>query len=267
MEYVIIDALGIAGFGYDFRSFDGHEPPILTGPACDSPDAYRPSSKFPILLRILFPRNKNRAGLRATLDLMACYLVNETRTPSALDLSTIDALVASEGRPSEKEISAQWTLIEMCKHPETQRRLREELLRFKGTDPTLDQLVAELPYLDAMVHEVFRTHTPAEESLIIVAAGDMVNSISEKFGGPTTKQFDPSRWLGEGTDGFRIHGYRHLLSFSDGPRACIEKDLALKNFEISGQTLRFLFETSHLSSLADPVPRWMCMWCFPSDPK
>ncbi|KAG1732427.1 uncharacterized protein EDB91DRAFT_1058067, partial [Suillus paluster] len=47
-------------------------------------------------------------------------------------------------------------------HPDVQTRLREELLVF-GTDPTYDQLKADLPYLDGVVHEILRLHPPAPE--------------------------------------------------------------------------------------------------------
>jgi cytochrome P450 len=61
-------------------------------------------------------------------------------------------------------------MVEMCKHPEEQRRLRDELLQFGGTDPTLDQLNTELPYLDAVVHEVLRVHPPLVETLMMVGS-------------------------------------------------------------------------------------------------
>ncbi|OJA11551.1 hypothetical protein AZE42_10452 [Rhizopogon vesiculosus] len=59
-------------------------------------------------------------------------------------------------------ISLTWALIELSKYPNVQTRLREELLVF-GSDPTYDQLKANLPYLDAVVHEVLRLHPPVTE--------------------------------------------------------------------------------------------------------
>jgi len=53
--------------------------------------------------------------------------------------------------------SDQWALIELSQHPDVQTRLREELLAF-DPDPTYDQLKANLPYLDAVVHEILRLH-------------------------------------------------------------------------------------------------------------
>ena len=62
----------------------------------------------------------------------------------------------------------QWALIELSQHPDVQTRLREELLAF-GPDPTYDQLKANLPYLDAIVHEILRIHPPIREFTRIVS--------------------------------------------------------------------------------------------------
>jgi hypothetical protein len=62
----------------------------------------------------------------------------------------------------------QWTLIELSQHPDVQTRLREELLAF-GSDPTYDQFKANLPYLDAVVHEILRLHPPVGEFTRIVS--------------------------------------------------------------------------------------------------
>ncbi|KAM6489418.1 hypothetical protein JOM56_015135, partial [Amanita muscaria] len=48
------------------------------------------------------------------------------------------------------------------------------------------------------------------------------------FWGPDAKQFVPDRWLGELTGPAKdIHGYRHLYTFSDGPRRCLGMDFAV----------------------------------------
>jgi cytochrome P450 len=56
---------------------------------------------------------------------------------------------------------------------------------------------------------------------------------SVEFWGPDAKQFNPARWLDEslGANQHRaqeIQGYRHLLTFSDGPRTCLGKVLHLQ---------------------------------------
>jgi cytochrome P450 len=56
----------------------------------------------------------------------------------------------------------QWALIELARRPEVQEKLREELRQFSGSDPTWDQLMHGLPYLNAIAYETLRLHSPAE---------------------------------------------------------------------------------------------------------
>lgn len=51
-----------------------------------------------------------------------------------------------------------WSLIMLAQYPGVQARLREEV-DVVGTEPDLDTLNS-LPYLDAFVHEILRTHSP-----------------------------------------------------------------------------------------------------------
>lgn len=64
----------------------------------------------------------------------------------------------------------QWILIELARHTEIQTKLREELSTFSSEDPTWEHLTHELPYLDAVVHEVLRLHPPGTELMRIVYA-------------------------------------------------------------------------------------------------
>ena len=53
--------------------------------------------------------------------------------------------------------------MELAQHPEKQNRLRNELLEFNnGEDATYDQLMNEIPYLDAVLRESLRVHPPVE---------------------------------------------------------------------------------------------------------
>lgn len=65
-------------------------------------------------------------------------------------------------------IFLQWCLIELCKNPEIQSKLRVELQPFSNSDPTWEQLTNGLPYLDAVVHETLRLHAPLEATTRIV---------------------------------------------------------------------------------------------------
>ncbi|KAJ7886211.1 cytochrome P450 [Mycena olivaceomarginata] len=163
-------------------------------------------------------------------------------------------------------VSLTWALIELSKHLEMQDKLRAELLsKFGGSDPTWDQLASttDLPYLDAIVLEVLRMHpalskTPRVASQddviplgtpIVTASGETVSSItvakgtiivepirtinrSEALWGSDAKEFKPSRWFTDITSPAKeLQGYRHLLTFHDGPRTCLGKTFALAEFK------------------------------------
>jgi cytochrome P450 len=57
----------------------------------------------------------------------------------------------------------------------------------------------------------------------------------ESLWGPTSHEFDPSRWLDDGTSKKRaeeVSGYRHILTFADGPRTCLGRLFALTEFKV-----------------------------------
>ena len=59
-------------------------------------------------------------------------------------------------------VSLTYALMELALHPDMQTQLRSELLENGGEEPTFDQLVSGFPYLDAVMCEVLRLHSPAE---------------------------------------------------------------------------------------------------------
>lgn len=166
-------------------------------------------------------------------------------------------------------ITLTWALIELCWHPDFQAALREELSKFQARDLTWDELMA-LPYLNAITQETLRLHpplpgvarmasrddviplgnpirTPGGEviSEMVVAKGTPVTcpvayiNQSEDLWGPDAKEFKPVRWIEDesGKDGIgagvkEIKGYHHLLTFSEGPRFCIGRNIAVGNFKV-----------------------------------
>ncbi|KAJ6612832.1 cytochrome P450 [Mycena sp. CBHHK59/15] len=160
-------------------------------------------------------------------------------------------------------VSLTWALIELAKHQDKQDKLRKDITRFSGVDPTWDQLVSDLPYLDATVNEVLRLHPPVTETLrvagqddviplgtpVVTPSGETISSItiakgtsvlapircinrSEALWGPTAKVFEPERWFTDVAVGAKeLQGYRHLLTFHDGPRTCLGRAFALAEFK------------------------------------
>ncbi|KAG8218158.1 cytochrome P450 [Butyriboletus roseoflavus] len=177
-------------------------------------------------------------------------------------------------------ISLTWALIELSRNPDIQTKLRNELVEH-SSDPTYDQLSNGLPYLDAVVHEIFRMHAPVRESIRIASEDDVIPlsepvrtksgqlienlpiargttlsvpftavNLSSDIWGEDAKVFKPSRWLeddrknGIPAKARDVQGHRHLLTFSDGPRTCLGKNFAIAEFKavLSVLVKNFVFE-------------------------
>ncbi|KAJ6535121.1 cytochrome P450 [Mycena capillaripes] len=161
-------------------------------------------------------------------------------------------------------ISLTWALIELSRNSAIQAKLRAELVKTDG-DLTWDDLSAHGSFLDAFVCEILRFHPPLPETQRVAAEddilplstpiesadGELVDAVfvpkgtvvtmpiqcvnrAEAFWGADAKVFNPSRWLDESADKHRaqeIQGYRHILTFADGPRMCLGKVFALMEFK------------------------------------
>lgn len=72
----------------------------------------------------------------------------------------------------------------MTKAPEIQIKLREELLSVDTETPSMDELMA-LPYLDAVMRETLRVHSPVQNSLRIAMKDDVLpveKPYTDKYG-------------------------------------------------------------------------------------
>ncbi|KAG1750208.1 cytochrome P450 [Suillus lakei] len=315
MNHISLDTVGIAGFSHDFGSLDGKRASV-TEVFDTFGNSHKASavtqvlvllaSVFPIITKIPTKRRKLMKKLGVTMGEISNDLLIRSRLEKDENVnerdkekSIIGLLIKAEGQDeelhmSEEEVVAQmkvllvagyettsisltWALIKLSQHPDVQTRLREELLAF-GADPTYDQLKADLPYLDGVIHEILRLYPPAPQITRLAAAddviplsepvrtesGEMTDSISVAKGtlitipgaainrssaiwGPEAKEFKPDRWLAE--DGIsgkakEVQGHRHLLTFVDGPRTCLGKDFAIAEFKtvLSVLVKNFVFE-------------------------
>ncbi|TFK33700.1 cytochrome P450 [Crucibulum laeve] len=301
MSHIALDSVGIAGFGHDFGSLDGHRTFVAEVFDMLGSNNYSVISNiifflgpvFPMLQNLPTKRNKIFKQLHVNMSDIAKDLLERSRKEKEGELafeekSIIGLLIKAENsstdlQMSQEEIMAQsiqiqftgyettsstyfrWALIELCRKPEKQQKLRDELAEFAGTDPTFDQLTIGLPYLDGVVHEVLRLHPPvlettrvaraAEDDIIpfsnpiTTASGETITSLviakgttvtspimfmntCESFWGPDAREFEPERWLKEELGPAKdIQGHRHILTFSDGPRTCLGKSFALAEFK------------------------------------
>ncbi|KAI0033662.1 cytochrome P450 [Vararia minispora EC-137] len=153
-----------------------------------------------------------------------------------------------------------WTFLLLAKHPEWQKRLRQELLEVdRPADVTEDvaqevwKQINNLPILDKICRESLRLMAPLHSSLRVATADDIL-PVSKPFVGPDGKlydhvtiargttvhipvegmnldreywgddawKFNPDRWDNLPEVVAMLPGlYANTLSFSAGPRSCI----------------------------------------------
>ncbi|KAI5985861.1 cytochrome P450 [Pisolithus albus] len=303
MNYVSLDAFGIAGFSYDFGSLDGTPNPMISVldafAAPSSPSFWDKSvlflsNFFPFAVNVPTSRGKMLDKLRWRMSELCEIIIEnaakEREEASNQRVSTIHLLLKAEDEDSvqritREEVLAQarfmrvlliasyettaitmtWALFELARHPDIQTKLREEVLSFGG-EPSYDQLTTGFPYLDAVVQETLRFRPAAQERVrqaseddviplsepVRTKSGEVVDSIavergtvigisipcmnrSEAIWGPDAKVFKPERWLepdGIAKKAQEVKGYRHVLTFSDGPRTCIGKLFAVAEIKM-----------------------------------
>ncbi|KAI0730033.1 cytochrome P450 [Fomitopsis betulina] len=302
MNNVSLDTIGIAGFSHDFGTLVGRQSAVASTFAAfadTKPSLLGGGMQF--VIGLVFPwvlslptdfrrlvdrlhgsvariardlvenANRESAGLVTTEDKsLISVLLKAGNTDTELRMSKDEVLaqvkVLIMAGYETTSISLSWCLLELSRKPDIQQKLREELLaEFAGKDPTWDQLMTGLPYLDAVVHETLRLHPPLPEtereaaeddvlplstplrtadgrtvdsvaipkgSVVLVPAHAMNRSV--KYWGADAKEFKPERWLIP--DGILkaaqdIQGHRHLLTFADGPRICLGRHFALAEFK------------------------------------
>ncbi|KAH9936872.1 cytochrome P450 [Epithele typhae] len=273
MNHVSLDSIGIAGFSHDFRSLDGQRSDIAE--VFDAMGRVKPSvlsalviffgNVFPVLWKLPTEMRRLQRKMNRSMEQIAVVLLENTRRElrglgetGKEEKSIIGLLIKAEDQEaslpmSQEEIMAQallilagyettsisltWALIELCRKPEMQARLRDELrAQFPNSDPSWDQLMngAGLHYLDAVVHEILRLHAPlavtnrvaAKDDVIPLSQpirtkhGELVDAIAICAGqevgipigymntalalwGPDAREFKPERWLlpGDGAKG------------------------------------------------------------------
>lgn len=163
----------------------------------------------------------------------------------------VDQLMTFLGAGHETTATAmQWAVYALCKNPDVQTKLREEiranLPSLSSTDPgSIDATTIDnLPYLHAVCNEVLRFHPSVPGTLrtavkdttlvgkhipkgtIIILAPEITNHLEELWG-PDAKKFNPERFMGPGkaNTGGATSNYA-LMTFLHGPRSCIGQGFA-----------------------------------------
>ncbi|KAI3172833.1 hypothetical protein DTO046C5_3180 [Penicillium roqueforti] len=222
-----LDIIGVAGMDHDFDS--------LRDPENTLNQSYRKiMSSPPLIMKIIQAEWRDHP---------------QRRTGTFDEENLVHQSMTFLGAGHETTATAlQWAVYALCKNPNVQTRLRDEIranLPSLG-DPTPISAAAvdNLPYLNAVCNEVLRfhpsvpltirkavrdttladTHIPKDTVLII--APQILNRMEELWG-PDANEFNPDRFMGPGkaNTGGAVSNYA-FLTFLHGPRSCIGQGFA-----------------------------------------
>jgi cytochrome P450 len=138
-----------------------------------------------------------------------------------------------------------WTTYALSKDQKSQDRLRTEILGMNVNEMTAKS-IDELPYLDNVIREALRVYSPtltipweALEDIVIagvkIPKGTTVQlvpamtQLNPDIWGPDVDAFNPDRW--DRLSGDASSPYA-METFSNGPRMCPGKALALLNMKV-----------------------------------
>ncbi|KAJ5196183.1 hypothetical protein N7449_006662 [Penicillium cf. viridicatum] len=274
-----LDIIGVAGMDHDFDS--------LRDPNNTLNQSYRKvMSSPPLIMKILFlvsllfgnptwihslptKRNKDIKESGEVIRNVARQMIRQKRakmedpnSETGIDIisvaltsgtfdeeNLVDQSMTFLGAGHETTASAlQWAVYALCKNPNVQTRLRDEIranLPSAG-DPTPISAAAidNLPYLHAVCNEVLRFHpsvptttrkavrdtsiagTHVPKSTTFTMSPQLINRLEELWG-PDANEFNPDRFMGPGkaNTGGAVNNYA-FLSFLHGPRGCIGQGFA-----------------------------------------
>ena len=143
-----------------------------------------------------------------------------------------------------------WTMRDLMLRPALYAKCRAEVDRVVGDGPILSHHIADLPLIDACIHETFRLRPPVpvisiqasvdhtltpengKPPLFIPAETNVwadcyVMQRSTELWGPTAGQWDEQRWIRGSDSYFKPKHPVAFNGFSVGSRSCIGSQFAL----------------------------------------
>ncbi|KAK0438187.1 cytochrome P450 [Desarmillaria tabescens] len=315
LSRLTLDVIGLAGFNYKFNSLNpSHTPNELTeaftkifATATRSSPLVFIKTFFPVLRFIPDPRDAEISRAHETMSRIGHQLLDESHarlrasgekgSSTARDLlsllvkANMSSGVGEHQRMADSDVLAQvptflvaghettstattWALFALTQSPDTQIKLRDELLRVDTDTPTMDELNA-LPYLDWVVRETLRVHSPVPGTVRIAGKDDVIPlsrpfvdrkgkvqiasgmirkgqvvmipittiNRDETLWGEDARAFKPERWEKIPDTVKSIPGvWGNLLSFIGGPRSCIGYRFSLVEMKAILFTLVRAFE-------------------------
>ena len=277
-----LDIIGGAGLGQDFDAIDN--------PHTELNATYRKvfeptrQQRIMAMLGIIVPQwflralpvahNSNISEASETIKKVCRQLIRQKQekmdsSEKRVDIDIISVALESGGFSEEELVNQMmtflaaghettattltWAAYRLCKHPEIQSRLREEI---RSNLPSIDddsqditsEDLAQLPFLHAVCNETLRVHPPVPITLREAARNTSIlgqyvprgtkivmspsaTNLSTALWGADAAEFNPERWMGPGraNTGGATSNYA-FLTFLHGPRSCIGQQFAKAEF-------------------------------------
>jgi cytochrome P450 len=278
---VTLDIIGLAGMGQDFNAIQ--DPNSLLAQTYRTIFSSAQRGRLLHIAALLVPQWLNRIvspkrhaeyeEALATIKRVTHNLVQSKRAELVnghkKGLDIISVAIESGGFSNEELVNQMmtflaaghettasamtWAIYLLCRYPEAQRKVREELLASRSVInnpamPISSMEMARLPYLNAVLNETLRLFPSiplsvreAESNQIIqghfIPKGTTVIicpwaiNTSKALWGEDALDFIPERWLGGGkaNNGGAVSNYANA-TFFHGPRSCVGKDFARGEF-------------------------------------
>ncbi|KAF2795433.1 cytochrome P450 [Melanomma pulvis-pyrius CBS 109.77] len=276
-----LDIIGVAGMGQDFNAISDPQNTLNTtyrtifSPGKSAQYLQLLASQLPqwLLMALPLKRNEEIGSAIKTIKAVAAGLIRAKRAKmekgGETELDILSVALESGGFSDEDLVNQlmtflaaghettasamTWAVYLLCKHPEVQTRLREEIrTQLPALSNPATQIsstdIDSLSYLNAVLNETMRIFPPVPLTLretahdttiqghFIPAATTIVIcpwavNTSEALWGPDAREFNPDRWMGAGkaNTGGADSNYA-TTTFLHGPRSCIGKDFAKAEF-------------------------------------
>ncbi|KAL1297814.1 hypothetical protein AAFC00_006343 [Neodothiora populina] len=184
---------------------------------------------------------KMESGEKSELDILSVALESGGFTDEDLVSQMMTFLAAGHETTSS---AFTWTLYYLCKYPEVQKKMREEIRQvLPSPRASRDQVTAKdldnCRYINAVCNEVLRVMPPVSLTMRVAANDATINgqlipkdttvvvapyavNTSAPLWGHDSKEFKPERWLAPGQAGKGgAESNYSFLTFLHGPRSCI----------------------------------------------